>query len=207
MSLASLLCRHVFLLGSTAASLSQLNFVSLPPYAKDQLPLNIIILSRFIVINIVINITIIQVWKSRCALTKRKFGGHSTLVLTRWDKGAPPTPDNLVLLMPKEAEALHTPEGYTALPAELRQSISERLAWAKQVYNGDFTYYRGEGGRSGASDGTRSRGSGSAVVAEAARSKEGGLSQRGSADLLRLAAVTLLMFTLSYGRSHIIGRR
>ena len=49
-----------------------------------------------------IDFIVCQVWRSRCAITQRKFGGHATLVLTRWDANQPPTPYNLVLLMPHE---------------------------------------------------------------------------------------------------------
>ena len=73
-----------------------------------------------------------QVWKSRCAITQKRFGGHIILTLTRWDATKPPTPDNLVLMMQNEADKLAT-KGKEAFPEDKVQKITARLAWAKQV--------------------------------------------------------------------------
>jgi hypothetical protein len=72
------------------------------------------------------------VWRSRCASTSRRFGGHVILTLTRWDASQPPTPHNLVLLMQNEAQKLHE-HGKEAFPKEVVARIEERLAWAKKV--------------------------------------------------------------------------
>ena len=47
-----------------------------------------------------------KVWRSRCAITSRKFGAKATLVLTRWDPEQPPSPYNLVLLMTTELDKM-----------------------------------------------------------------------------------------------------
>eukprot|EP01034_Spumella_vulgaris_P037752 gene37752-46582_t len=70
-----------------------------------------------------------EIWRSRCATTGLRFGGHVCLALTRWDATKPPTPDNLVMLMQKEADKLHT-QGQSAFSPELVQKITARLAWA-----------------------------------------------------------------------------
>ena len=49
---------------------------------------------------------IAKVWRSRCAVTSRKFGAKATLVLTRWDPEQPPSPYNLVLLMTTELDKM-----------------------------------------------------------------------------------------------------
>ena len=73
-----------------------------------------------------------QVWRSRCASTNRRFGGHVILTLTRWDASLPPSPSNLVLMMQNEAQKLHE-IGRSAFPDDVVARISERLAWAKRV--------------------------------------------------------------------------
>lgn len=83
-----------------------------------------------------------QVWKSRCAVTNRKFGGHSTLMLTRWYPDQLPSPHNLVLLLPDQALKL-AEKGKAHIPASVVQSIDNRLQWAKMVYAEDFTYAKG----------------------------------------------------------------
>eukprot|EP00598_Pedospumella_elongata_P014016 CAMPEP_0185013890 /NCGR_PEP_ID=MMETSP1098-20130426/99036_1 /TAXON_ID=89044 /ORGANISM="Spumella elongata, Strain CCAP 955/1" /LENGTH=503 /DNA_ID=CAMNT_0027542963 /DNA_START=406 /DNA_END=1917 /DNA_ORIENTATION=- len=73
-----------------------------------------------------------MVWRSRCASTNRRFGGHVILTLTRWDASQPPTPYNLVLLMQNEAQKLHD-QGKSAFSAEVVERIEERLRWAKKT--------------------------------------------------------------------------
>lgn len=81
-----------------------------------------------------------QVWRSRCAVTGRKFGGHIGLVFTRWNPDIPPTPYNLVLLMIPEAVKLEE-KGHDAFPPEIVEKIERRLHWAKQVTEGCWTNY------------------------------------------------------------------
>ena len=73
-------------------------------------------------------------------MTGRKFGGHSTLVLTRWAADQLPVPHNLVLLMPKQAQLLED-IGQSAFDAAVVQKINERLAWAKRVCSGSWESY------------------------------------------------------------------
>ena len=109
-----------------------------------------------------IDFIVCQVWRSRCAITQRKFGGHATLVLTRWDANQPPTPYNLVLLMPHEAEKLAGIAGgesgdgkivivgyKESLPVEVIERIEARLRWAKKVYEDVYlSYDTSTGGKS-----------------------------------------------------------
>ena len=112
-----------------------------------------------------IDFIVCQVWRSRCAITQRKFGGHATLVLTRWDAIQPPTPYNLVLLMPHEAEKLAGITGVESgvvmgdaagggtgdgkvvvgykesLPVDVIERIEARLRWAKKVYEDVYLSY------------------------------------------------------------------
>lgn len=83
-----------------------------------------------------------QVWKSRCAVTNRKFGGHSALALTRWDESKDPTPYNLVLMLPEEVLKIGD-SGKAHLSASVVESINSRLKWAQTVYAEDFTYAKG----------------------------------------------------------------
>lgn len=73
-----------------------------------------------------------QVWKSRCAITHKRFGGHIILTLTRWDASKPPTPYNLVLMMQNEADKL-SEKGWDAFPPELVAKINRRLEWAEKA--------------------------------------------------------------------------
>jgi len=72
---------------------------------------------------------VLQVWKSRCAVTGKRFGGHAPLVLTRWDPKAPLTPFNLVLMMQTHATAFAEGKEF---PDDVKERIEGRLAWAKQ---------------------------------------------------------------------------
>jgi hypothetical protein len=72
------------------------------------------------------------VWKSRCPVTQKRFGGHVILTLVRWNENLPPGPDNLVLLMQSEAQKLMD-GGQSAFNAEVRQKIESRLRWAATV--------------------------------------------------------------------------
>lgn len=78
-----------------------------------------------------------QVWHARCAVTGRRFGGHATLVLTRWDPEAPPTPYNLVLVMIAQAQII-AEQGTAALPGDVQARIQERLEWARRICEHDF---------------------------------------------------------------------
>ena len=72
-------------------------------------------------------------WRSRCAVTNRRFGGHVILTLTRWDASLPPTPYNLALLMQNEAQKLHDQGAQAAFSPEVVARVNERLRWAKKV--------------------------------------------------------------------------
>jgi hypothetical protein len=76
------------------------------------------------------------VWKNRCAATQRRIGGHSALVLSRWDASEPPEIWNLVLLTQAEAAKLEE-IGQTAFPPEVAASITAKLGWAKRFLNYD----------------------------------------------------------------------
>lgn len=86
-----------------------------------------------------------QVWRSRCAVSNRRFGGHVILTLTRWDPILPPTPYNLVLMMQNEAQKLHE-KGKEAFPAETVARIDERLRWAKKVCDESWETFDHTGG-------------------------------------------------------------
>jgi hypothetical protein len=73
-----------------------------------------------------------QVWRCRCAVSNRRFGGQLTLTLSRWHADQPPTPYNLVLLMQDAANQLME-KGHSAFPMEIQKKISERLEWAKDI--------------------------------------------------------------------------
>jgi len=76
-----------------------------------------------------------QMWGSRCAVTNRRFGGHLTLTLTRWDPNHAPTAANLVLMMQDQAEKLLVlKDSREALFGEaVVERIETRLRWAKQL--------------------------------------------------------------------------
>jgi hypothetical protein len=65
----------------------------------------------------------VQVWRNRCAVTGRKFGGHAPLVLTRWNASQAPTPYNMILLM-QEAAAQLIDKGGTVLYFVWRMCLS-----------------------------------------------------------------------------------
>ena len=69
-------------------------------------------------------------WKSRCAVTNCRFGGHVILTLTRWDADKPPVMSNLVLMMQAQAQILHE-KGQGAFDAATVDKIRARLDWAK----------------------------------------------------------------------------
>lgn len=85
-----------------------------------------------------------QVWKSRCAVTQKRFGGHIMLTLTRWHAHLPPTRDNLVLIMQDEAAKL-AEQGSSAFPVETVERIESRLAWAREVLRRDDEFDNQEG--------------------------------------------------------------
>ena len=76
-----------------------------------------------------------KVWRTRCAVSARKIGGHAPLILTRWYADQPPVPYNLVLMQRPYAMLLEE-GGHAALPVECRQRIESRLVWAEQVCRG-----------------------------------------------------------------------
>ena len=76
-----------------------------------------------------------QMWRTRCAVSARKIGGHAPLILTRWYADQPPTPYNLVLMQRPYAMMLEE-GGYAALPSECIARIEERLKWSKEVCRG-----------------------------------------------------------------------
>lgn len=75
------------------------------------------------------------VWRSKCAVTGKKFGGTRPLLLTRWDPTLPPTPYNIVLML--EPHALKMEEkGMEAFTIENINKINDRLKWAKRQCEG-----------------------------------------------------------------------
>ena len=78
-----------------------------------------------------------QVWRGRCAITEKRFGGHITLTLTRWFPEKPPTPYNLVLMMQTEADKLNQ-HGHAAFSKEVQNRIADRLLWAEAVCQGSW---------------------------------------------------------------------
>jgi tRNA A37 threonylcarbamoyladenosine dehydratase len=97
-----------------------------------------------------------QVWGNRCAVTGKRFGGHQPLVLIRWRKDLPPTPDNLVLMsmsfaqeiVDEETAASKNAGGNTpgipiaTLPKSFDQAvlhkIEQRLRWARTAVGDAF---------------------------------------------------------------------
>jgi hypothetical protein len=75
-----------------------------------------------------------QVWKCRCPVSLKRFGGHMTLTLIRWNRDLPPEPDNLVLLMQTEANKLMELGKEKAFSIEMIEKIEERLKWASKVW-------------------------------------------------------------------------
>ena len=74
-----------------------------------------------------------QVWRGRCAVTDRRIGGNTGLLLTRWVASEKPTVFNLVLLTPHLVDAL-AEIGHQAFAPEAVDAITSRLAWAKAMY-------------------------------------------------------------------------
>jgi len=72
-------------------------------------------------------------WGSRCAVTNKRFGGHLTLTLTRWDPAHPPTADNLVLMMQEHAEKLMNSSCRELFSEAVVEKIEARLRWARQL--------------------------------------------------------------------------
>ncbi|RYH06294.1 hypothetical protein EON65_43035 [archaeon] len=79
-----------------------------------------------------IEFVIQQVWKGRCVVSNRRFGGHILPTLTRWHATEPCSTHNLVLMMQTEAEKLHT-QGHGVFPAEVVKKIEDRLKWAREI--------------------------------------------------------------------------
>ena len=73
-----------------------------------------------------------QVWRSRCPISQKKFGGHMVLMLVRWNQDQPVSPYNLVLVMQQEGEKLME-HGNQIFPTEIQAKINQRLAWAQRV--------------------------------------------------------------------------
>ena len=74
------------------------------------------------------------IWKSRCAVNGKRFGGHDSLVLTRWDPALEPTCTNLVLVSQSGLSVLEN-KGIQGLPSEVQANIAKRLEWAKVFMN------------------------------------------------------------------------
>jgi hypothetical protein len=64
-------------------------------------------------------------------VTGKRFGGHDSLQLLRWDEKRPLVPSNLVLVCHTVAAAIET-GGNNALSAEEQSKISRRLKWAEE---------------------------------------------------------------------------
>lgn len=75
-----------------------------------------------------------QVWRSRCAVSKSRFGGHIILTLTRWDSSQPPSVYNLVLMMQRDAQRMAELGKEQAFSKEVIEKIDDRLRWAKDLY-------------------------------------------------------------------------
>ena len=73
-----------------------------------------------------------QVWRGRCAITGKRFGGHAPLELTRWDPEKPPVASNLVLLAHAERVAVSTVGGKISLDVKMKSHITQRLDWAEK---------------------------------------------------------------------------
>lgn len=79
-----------------------------------------------------------QIWRTRCAATGRKIGGHAPMVLTRWEVDQPPTPYNLVLITRTLAVKFEE-EGKSCFSEEVVDTINQRLLWARRVCQGAWT--------------------------------------------------------------------
>ena len=75
-----------------------------------------------------------QMWRGRCAVTDRRIGGNTALVLTRWRENQPPNALNLVLLAPHLAAELCHKSTEECFGREVCQRIEARIDWAKQYY-------------------------------------------------------------------------
>ena len=82
------------------------------------------------------------VWRSKCAVTGKKFGGSRPLLLTRWDPALPPTPYNIVLMLEPRALKMEEEGVHAAFTGEVIDKINARLQWAKGQCEG---FWRGEG--------------------------------------------------------------
>lgn len=76
------------------------------------------------------------IWKSKCCVCGKRFGGHDALSLTRWDPSQPVTVYNLVLLSQSNLNII-LKLGRESLPAHIQRSINSRLAWAKSFSSDD----------------------------------------------------------------------
>jgi hypothetical protein len=111
-------------------------------------------------------------WRSRCAASGRRFGGHLILTLTRWDASQPPVPSNLVLLMQNEAQKLAT-QGQGAFSEEVQQKIGARLQWARGVCANSWETFDHTGGPVPPSGVKTRKGAGGSVAASAAATSVG----------------------------------
>lgn len=72
-------------------------------------------------------------------MTSKKFGGHATLCLFRWNPDEPPTPYNIVLLMQNVAEKIEKNGLENAgISPEVIDRVNARLAWAKELCKDDW---------------------------------------------------------------------
>jgi hypothetical protein len=143
-----------------------------------------------------------QVWRSRCAVTNRRFGGHICLTLTRWDPTLPPVPYNLVLLMQNEAQKLYE-QGHAAFAPEVVRAITERLAWAKKVCEDSWETLDHTGGKEKCPIVEK-------PVKSVAAVSDSGSAQRGACAVqghwaLSVAAVTAA-FLVGYGSSRLLNK-
>jgi hypothetical protein len=125
-------------------------------------------------------------WKSRCVITQKRFGGHIILTLTRWDAQRPPALDNLVLMMQNEATKL-AEQGTSAFAPEIVQRVEKRLAWAREVLRLD------EGGDD--NDGIDALKKSEWRRANTLQQKK---SEQVQAQRLRLAVGNLLLFSVAW---------
>lgn len=83
-------------------------------------------------------------WRSRCAISGKRFFGPSLLTLVRWDSNLPAEPYNLVLVIHAHAQQLIAAqkEGNVDLKSLFGEvvvdAIEKRLRWAKAVCHGEF---------------------------------------------------------------------
>ena len=86
-----------------------------------------------------IEFIVTQVWGSRCALSGKRFGGHQPLVLLRWRKDLPPTPDNLVLMSTSFAQEVVNEENDVTISVNCKASENAQRANIPGCFNKETT--------------------------------------------------------------------